>query len=83
MGHVKLSPCVVEGGQTTAFSRKMNNFSLSVDNLVNKNALTSNLRKKLSKCFGRSVMNVNFFKLFFCTIFHELLRHKKKEIGLT
>ena len=27
------------GGQTTAFSRKMSNFSLSVDNLVNKNAI--------------------------------------------
>ena len=44
-------------------------FSLSVDNLVNKNAITSNLRNKLSKCVGRSVANVKFFKLFFVRFF--------------
>ena len=42
-------------GKRQPFLQKSTIFSLSVYNLVNKNAITSNLRKKLSKCVAWSV----------------------------
>ena len=63
IGRVKLV------GKRQTFLEKLTIFSLSVDNLVNKNAITSNLRKKLPKCVGRIVVNVDFFKLFFGQFF--------------
>ena len=62
----------------------MNDFSLSISNLVNKNAITSNLRKQLSKYVWRSAVNDNFFKLFFVRFLTDFwIIRKKKEIGLT
>ena len=61
VGSVKLSPRMVDRWANDSLSKKKSTiFSLSVYNLVNKNAVTSNLHKKFSKCVAWSVVNVNF-----------------------
>ena len=65
MGSVKLSPTVVDTwANNNRLSKNLRCFSPSVDNLVNKNAITANLRKKLLKYVEQSIVNANFFKLF-------------------
>ena len=55
MGSVKLSPCVVDRRANDSLFSKNKRLFCCLYNLANKNAITSNLRKKLLKCGGRSV----------------------------
>ena len=62
MDSVKLSLCVVDRwANDSLLSKNEQFFRCLLDNLVNKDAITTNLRKKLSKCVERTVENVNFF----------------------
>ena len=55
MGSLKLSSCMIDWWpHDSLFSKNERFFLLFVDNLVNKNAITSYLRKELSNGVGRT-----------------------------
>ena len=70
MGSVKLSLCVVDrSANDSLFSKNERFFRCLLTTWYIKIQLLRTYEKKLSKCVGRSVVNVNFFKLLFVPFF--------------